>query len=333
MIRIAVDAMGGDYAPAEIVKGAVMAARAGGIRIILVGQLDPVQAELKKHDTSGLQIECVRADDIIIEGEHPALALRKKPNASIVVATGLVKAGKADAVVSAGNTGACAASALYLLGLAEGVERPMVGGPLLGLAPRTVLLDAGANIDCRPHHLLNFAIAGTVYAQKMLGVAEPTVAVLSVGAEKGKGNELAREAYTLLEQSGLKFIGNVEGHDIAEGKANVIVCDGFVGNILVKFSEGIGSGLSRWLQSRLQGQLPTPAVDALCSDLLALTSVAEVIGGGPLWGVKGVSCVMHGRGRAEQVAGCIAQAKKAVETGLVTALNAELARAGHNTSP
>lgn len=218
MIRIAVDAMGGDYAPAEIVKGAVMATRAGGIQLILVGKLDPVQAELKKHDTAGLQIECVRA------------------------------------------------------------------------------------------------------------------AVLSVGAEKGKGNELAKETYALLEQSGLKFIGNVEGHDIAEGKANVIVCDGFVGNILVKFSEGIGSGLSRWLQSRLQGRLPTTTVSALCSDLLALTSVAEVIGGGPLWGVKGVSCVMHGRGRAEQVAGCITQAKKAVETGLITALNAELARASHNKS-
>ena len=323
-VRIALDVMGGVYAHTDVVKGAVLAARKGGIELILVGPLDTIEAELTKYDTSGLAIRRVRADEFVREGEHPALALRRKPNATVVVATNLVKSGEADAIVSAGNTGAVVASALYLLGAIEGLDRPVVGGPILGLAPNTVLMDGGGNIDCKPYHLLNFAIVGCVYARKMLNIPNPTVAVLSVGAEKGKGNALAKETYDLFEKSGLNFIGNVEGHDIVGGKANVIVCDGFVGNILIKFCEGLGVAISDWLQTQLKGRLPQSDINSLSARLHTLTSPADTLGGGPLWGVKGVSCVSHGRSKAPQIAGTIEQAKKAVESGLVEALNSEL---------
>jgi len=325
-VKIAVDAMGGDHAPAEVIKGVISAVKKGGVEVILVGPLPEVEKELANYDTSNLAVSCISADEVIKEGEPPALVLRQKRNASMIVATKLVKSGDADAVISAGPTGAMGASALMILGTVEGVERPVVGGPVLGLSPNTVIVDCGGTIDCKPIHLLNFAVVGTVYAQKMLNIAKPTVALLSVGSEEGKGNELVKESYELFKKSDLNFIGNMEGNDIVTGGANVIVCDGFVGNVLIKFCEALGMGISKWLDKRLQGQLPDNEIEKIRFDLLSQTNVVDIAGGGPLLGVNGVAMVMHGRSKAPQFEGAIAQAKTMVESDMIGSLNIELER-------
>ena len=326
-MKIAVDGMGGDYAPEEVVKGTVNAAREYGVDIVLVGQEKRLEEELSKHDLSGLNIEIVHTDEYLIEGEPPAYALRKKPNSSVVVATKLVKEGKADAVVSAGPTGGVVASALYILGTIGEISRPVAGGAFLGFAPNTVMMDLGSNVDCQPHQLIDFAIVGTVMAKKMLNIQNPTVALLSSGAEEGKGNEQVKESYSLFQKSGLHFIGNVEGYDIPSGKANVIICDGFVGNILVKFVEALGKTICQWLEDKVKGKLSESETREIIKELMLATNVANAMGGGPLWAVDGVACVSHGRSKHEEITKTIGQAKLAVEQDLVGSLKTELATA------
>ncbi len=323
-MKIAVDGMGGDFAPSEIVMGAVEAARTYKVDIVLVGPRGLMESELSKHDCSGLNIEVVHTDQYLLEGEPPAFALRRKPEASVFIATKLVKEGKADAIVSAGPTGGVVAAALYMLGTVSGFTRPVVGGAFLRFAPNTVMLDLGSNVDCKPQELVDFAIVGTVYAKKMLGIENPTIALLSVGAEEGKGNAQAKEAYTLLKNSGLNFIGNVEGYDIPLGKANVIVCDGFVGNIVVKFTEQLGKVICNWLEQELKDHLDRDKLAAITSELLKATNVADFAGGGPLWAVNGVACVAHGRCKAPEFCKAIGQAKLAVEEDWVGTLKLEL---------
>jgi len=326
-MKIAIDAMGGDYAPQEIVKGAVMGAKEHNVEVILVGPMEQIEKELAKYDRSGVNIEIVHTSEYLIEGEHPAYALRQKRNASILVATKLVKEGKADAVIGAGPTGGVVASALAVLGTLEGITRPVAGGAFLNFTPNTIMMDLGGNVDCRPDQLLDFAIVGTVFAQKMLGIQNPTVALLSIGAEEGKGNEAVRESFPIFQQSGLNFIGNVEGYDIPSGRANVIICDGFVGNIVIKFTEAMGKTISQWLEDKLKGKLPESEIEEIVAGLLQATNAAEVGGGGPLLAVNGVACVAHGRSKAGDIAKTIAQAKSAVELDLVGTLKAELAAA------
>ncbi|MCX6000658.1 MAG: hypothetical protein NTU41_14040, partial [Chloroflexi bacterium] len=255
LVRVAVDAMGGDHAPTEVVKGAVQAARDLQVEVFLTGPIKIIEEEVSKLDTANLPVHLVDAKDVIKDGEHPIIAVMRKPNSSLAVATRLVKDGKADAVMSAGSTGALIVSAYQYLGTLPGVDRPIIGGPFIQLAPATFVLDMGANVGCQAAHMLNFAVTGSVFVKKFLGIAEPTVGLLNVGVEEGKGNEVVKEAYALLKESGLNFIGSVEGMDIPLGRANVIVCDGFVGNILLKFSEGLGKGLSEWLAHELSGRL------------------------------------------------------------------------------
>ena len=326
VIRVAIDAMGGDYAPSEIVKGAVLAAQRGDIEAILVGRLPPIEAELDKYDTTKLAIRCVRADESIQETEHPALALRRKPDASVAVATRLVKEGEADAMVSAGSTGAVVAAAFMVLGTLEGIERPVVGGAFVGFAPKTIVMDLGGNVDCKPYHLLNFAVIGSVYAQKLLNIANPTVALLSIGAEEGKGNDLVRQSYPLFQKSGLNFIGNVEGNDIVAARANVVLCDGFVGNILVKFYEGAGKTIAEWLKNTLRGRLAPKDIENIANKLISLTNIADTAGGGPLLGVNGIVVKAHGRSQAQEIAKAISTAKQVVDLDLVNSLKSELSQ-------
>jgi glycerol-3-phosphate acyltransferase PlsX len=323
-MKIAVDAMGGDYAPVDIVKGAVLGARENGVGIILVGQQEKIQAELAKNDTRGLDIEVVHTDEYLVEGEQPAYALRTKRNASIALAAKLVRDGKAAGVLSAGPTGGVIASALGILGMVEGLSRPVIGGPFVGFAPKTVILDLGGNLDVRPDQLIDFAIVGTVFAKTVLGVTDPTVALLSVGAEEGKGNELVKNAYALFKKSGLNFIGNVEGYDIPLGKANVVVCDGFVGNVLVKFYECLGRIESKWLENKLKGKLPEKEAQAICDDFVKLTNAADIMGGGPIWAVNGLVIKIHGRSHYKDVAQGIKQTKFFAEKDIVKALKIEL---------
>jgi glycerol-3-phosphate acyltransferase PlsX len=323
-IRIAVDGMGGDFAPAEIVGGAVQAAHDLNVEIIMVGPKADIEAELAKHEMVDLPIRLVEATEVIEDGEQPAIAVMRKPNSSMAVAARLVKEGKADAMVSAGATGAVMVCALQYIGALPGIERPVVGGPFLGLSPKTVLLDLGANVGCQPYQMVNFAVAGSVYARSFLGIENPTIGLLNVGAEEGKGTDFTKEAYDLLKQSKLNFIGNVEGMDIITGKANVIVCDGFVGNILLKFCEGLGRAIKRWLDEGMKEKLASDELEKMTGTLYRLMSPGVVLGGGPLWGVDGVAAVAHGASRAPQIAGTIKQAKTAVESGFIETLHAEL---------
>jgi glycerol-3-phosphate acyltransferase PlsX len=322
---ISVDAMGGDYAPEEIVQGAVIAAREHQVGIILVGPEARLRRELVKWDTCGLDIEIVHTDEWLIEGEHPALALRTKRCASIAVATRLVKEGRADAVVGVGPTGGVVAAALYHLGTMDGITRPVVGGLFLGFTPQSIMMDLGGNVDCRPDQLLDFAVVGSVYARKVMKITNPTVGIASIGAEEGKGNQQVLAAYPLLKKSGLNFIGNLEGYDIPMGKANVIICDGFVGNILVKFCENLGRVISQWLVEKLRDKLAESEIRILEADLLRNTVPSDITAGGPLLAVNGVVLVAHGRSHYPQVASAIAQAKAAVESNLVDVMRQELA--------
>ncbi|TET17626.1 MAG: phosphate acyltransferase [Dehalococcoidia bacterium] len=300
-IRIVVDAMGGDYAPSEIVKGAVLAAEKTDVEVALVGPTDIVEAELAKYDASHLPIGCIRADEFIKEGENPALAVRRKPNASIAVAAKMMKEGEAEGLISAGPTGAIVASAIQYLGMMEGIERPVIGGAIFDPAPNTVVFDCGVNIDCKPYHLLTFAVVGSVYCKKLLNITNPTIGLLNIGAEESKGNQLTKETYRLLQRSGLNFIGNIEGNQIMSGRANVLVCDAFVGNILFKFVESLG----------------------LFKDSAGRDEKRD-LGGGLIWGVNGIVRKLHGSSRAPHVAVKINHVKQAVEVDLIGAIKSEL---------
>jgi glycerol-3-phosphate acyltransferase PlsX len=323
-IRIAVDAMGGDYAPQEIVRGAIQAAEEQGAEVILVGREERIEEEIGKCSTTELPLRIVNASDIIQDGESPVTALRLKPDASIPVAIRMVEQGEADAAVSMGSTGAVMVSAIEILGKLEGIKRPSAGGFLCGFAPNNLVFDMGPNADCRPRDLLNFAVIGSVVAQKILHISNPTIALLSNGAEEGKGNLLVKKAYPLFKKSGLNFIGNVEGGGIPFGRANVIVCDGFTGNILLKFCESLGEAVVERLRTILDKQIPEEQIEAITNDLFALTHTAEE--GGPIFGVDGVVVIGHGCSKASQVANAIRMAKTMVETNLVQELKLELGR-------
>ena len=317
--------MGGDHAPAEVVAGAIEAAKQGDVQIGLVGDPQVVQAELAKHDTSRLPIMPVPSEGVISEGDQPALALRQKPKASIVVTTGLVKKGMADAAVTMGSTGAAMATAAVVLGMMEGIERPALGGPIVGFAPRTAILDLGTNVDCRPSQLLSFAVIGDMWARTFWDVESPRVGLLSVGAEFGKGNRQVRETSELFARSGLNFVGNVEPNELVQGNVDVVVADGFVGNVVMKLTEGIGQAAIDVVRERLAGTLPEDQVESLIQELYEKTNVVSTHGGGPLLGVKGVSVVGHGRGKREEVKRAIEQAKSWHRLGVVDRLSEALA--------
>ncbi len=323
-MKIAVDAMGGDHAPAEVVKGAVLAAREHGVEIVLVGKRDVLEEEVKKVDASGLLLSIVNASDVIRDGESPVTAFQDKPDASISVAIRMVKGGEADSVVSMGSTGAVLVSAMEILGKLDGVRRPSAGGFICNFAPKTMVFDLGPNADCRVRDLLNFAVIGSVVVRKILHIDNPTVALLSNGAEEGKGNVLVKKAYPLFKQSGLNFIGNVEGRDIPFDRANVIVCDGFSGNILLKFCEGLGEVSVEWLKKKLEGKLPAEEVASIGEELFDLTHAVR--GGGPIFGLNGMVIIGHGSSMAPQVAEAIGRARMLAEANLVMEIKQELAK-------
>jgi len=325
-VRIAVDAMGGDHAPREVVRGAVEGARREGVVLFLVGDPEAIRRELEALGDPGVPVEVVPAEGVIQEGEPPAQALRQKPRASIPLCAHLVKEGRADAMVTMGSTGAVLAATVLLWGTLEGIDRPALGGPILGTAPRTLLIDLGTQVDCRPGQLVDFAVLGWAFARHFLEVQEPRIALLNVGAEPGKGNRQVREAYELLQASGLPFVGNLEGYDLPFGRAEVVVCDGFVGNVVMKLVEGLGSALAERLRAHLSEHLPPERAEALAQEVWDLTNLAERTGGGPIFGVRGIAIVGHGRSRAPAVARAIGTAREAVERRLVAVLESALAQ-------
>ena len=319
--RVAIDVMGGDHAPEVPVKGAILAARNIGAKVFVVGDPDQVAPELEKYETSDLDLTLIPSDGYIKDAEAPATALRQKPKASILVATELVKRDMADAVVSMGSTGGSMAAAVVILGTIDGIDRPAIGGPIVGSAPKQTILDLGSNIDCRASQLLGFGVLGSVFNKLLLDVENPRIGVLSVGSEDGKGNALSKETSDLFKKSGLNFIGNIEGNDLVTGKADVVVCDGFVGNILLKLVEGLGQGLAKNLEGFLKGKIPSDQIVALIQRLYKENNVVDSRGGGPIFGVNGVSIIGHGSSSSETIERAVSLAKMCVETKLIQEMN------------
>ena len=325
LIRVAVDTMGGDFGPPETVKGALQGLDTHNIELLLVGDQNLLESELAHYDIKNKPVKVVASVGKIGDDEHPIEGLRRKPKSSILVATKLLKSGDADLLVSMGSTGASMASSVFILGLMDGLERPCIGGPFLGVAPRTVLVDMGSNIDCRPPLMLSFAALGSVFSQKFLGIDNPRVGLLSVGSEAAKGNRQVHESYQLLQESHLNFIGNVEGMDFFTGRVDVIVCDGFVGNILMKFTEGLGTALSHYVEQRLADHLPAAELAKVSSDLWETTNMPRTMGG-PLFGVNGMVILGHGSCRASGIAGAINTGVRCVQIGMVDSMRQELAQ-------
>lgn len=306
---IAVDAMGGDFGPAVVVPGAVEAARLHDLHVLLVGDTPKVEAELARLDLKDIGCEIVQADDVVHMNERPSDILRRKKNASIQVACRLVKEGAADGVVSAGHSGATVACGMFIMGRLPGVERPALAALLPTEKEPVVVLDAGANVDCRPYHLFQFGLMGDAFARDLLGYAAPRVSLLSIGEEEGKGNSQVKEAYELLKMAhNLNFIGNAEGRDIFTGDVDVVVCDGFVGNVVVKMSEGLAASLVRMLK-RVFTSGVMPALGALLARG-AFRNFARTIdyaeyGGAPLLGLQGLAIVCHGRSNARAMTNAI----------------------------
>ncbi len=309
MVTIAVDAMGGDHAPKPEVEGAIRAASSLGVKILLVGKEDVVKRELREHDDwHGLPIEIVHASDVITM-EDSAKAVRTKRDSSLRVASRLVRDGLAQGFVSAGNTGAAMATAKMVQGVLPGVDRPALAGlfPTVTGTPVTVV-DVGANVDCTPHMLAQFAVMGDIYSRVIVHIDSPRVGLLSIGEEDHKGNELTKGAMPLLRSLPLNFIGNVEGRDIYSGKVDVIVCDGFIGNVALKVSEGVVEVIKHLLQESLAATV-TRKIGYVISrsaytDFKKRVDYSEY-GGAPLLGVKGVCIICHGRSNANAIKNAI----------------------------
>ena len=329
-VRVALDAMGGDRGPEVTVEGAVAAARELGSTVILVGNEAVLRDHLARHDVRGLAMTVRHAPEAVEMGENPMSALRKKKHSSIRIGLEMVKKGEAEAFVSAGNTGAVMATALVVLGPLPGVERPAIAVVVPTITHQAVLLDVGANVDCKPRHLLQFAIMGNVYARDILGQTRPRVGVLSIGEEESKGNELSREAFKGMEEEpSLNFIGNVEGRDVFSGIADVVVCDGFIGNVALKISEGLVETIFSLLREELKKDLRARAGSFLLVPTFRRFRRridSSEYGGAPLLGVNGVCMISHGRSTGKAIRNAIRAAEGCVNSQVIAHIREGVAR-------
>lgn len=334
-MKIAVDAMGGDHAPHEIVLGAAQAVEQYGCEVVLVGDEAVLQPILDKEVRGWRQrgITLRHASENIEMHEHPGAAVRKKKDSSIVVATALVKEGECDAVISAGSTGAAVAAALFGLGRIPGIDRPTIATPIPNLTGTTIVLDSGANVDSKPSQLVQSAVMGAMYSQYVLGIENPRVGLLNIGEEETKGNEQALATYPLLKQLRMiNFVGNVEGRDVPRGSVDVVVCDGFVGNVVLKLGEGLARVILKLVKESIQSSnllvklaslLVLPALKPLKKKL----DYAEY-GGAPLLGVNGCFIICHGSSRAKAIRNAIRVAKEFNEQKVVEHIRENIAREG-----
>jgi glycerol-3-phosphate acyltransferase PlsX len=320
-IKIAVDAMGGDNAPYEIIKGAVLAVQdRKDIKVVLVGKEDVIQKELSEYTYDKTRIEIVHAEDIITNNEAPVMAIRRKKNSSIVVALNLVKSGEADAFVSAGSTGAVLAGGQLIVGRIKGVERPPLAPVIPTINGVSLLIDCGANVDARPSHLVQFAKMGSIYMQDIIGIKNPRVAIVNIGAEEEKGNMLVKETFPLLKEcNDINFIGSIEAREIPYGGADVIVCEAFVGNVILKLYEGLGmalikkikDGLMSTTKSKIGALLAKPALKDTLKDF-----DSSKYGGAPLLGLKGLVVKTHGNSKSTEIRNSILQCVTFTEQGI-----------------
>ena len=334
-MKIAVDAMGGDHGPAVVVEGAVAAVREFGLSVILVGDRAAIETEVRRLGAQSLGLEIRHASEIVGMAESPSLALRRKRDSSLRIAAELVRDGKAAAFISAGNTGAAMAISMFVIGVLRGIDRPAIAAVLPSLRGFAVLIDAGANITPKPWHLFQFAIMGHVYARDILRMERPRVGLLSVGEEEGKGNELTKETYEQLRESSLNFVGNVEGRDIYNGRCDVVVTDGFTGNVALKISESLAEmigamikeELLRDTRSKLGAKLAMPAFERFRKRI----DYTEM-GGAPLLGIDGAAIICHGASPVKAIKNAVRVAQEWANAGLndhiKAALEAEVQRGG-----
>lgn len=316
-MKIALDAMGGDHGPAPSIEGALQAAQELNIDVILVGDEKMLSDECYRLGCTDGRLSIKHASQVVEMHESPAAVARKKRDSSIWIATELVKSGEASAVVSPGNTGASMVASFFLLGLTKGVERPAIATSLPTLTGEAIMLDVGANVDCTAQHLAQFAIMGNEYGKHLFRKPNPRVGLLSIGEEDSKGNEVTKEAFKLLKNSPLNFIGNVEGRDVYSGNADVVVCDGFIGNVALKISEGVADTIKKMLLKEIAGsffgRLAYPLIASPLLNLKRRIDYAE-FGGAPLLGVNGITMICHGRSSAKAIKNAIRRAKGLAES-------------------
>lgn len=332
--RIVVDAMGGDHGVEVVVPGAIAAARrlGQGARVICVGDEGPIRQVLERESAAGLPIDVVHAPENIGMDEAPAAAIRRKKNSSIVVGAGLLRDGEADAFVSAGSTGAVTAASTLVIGRLPGVRRPGIAALIPTSQGVTLLLDVGANSDAKPAHLLQFAAMGRIYARSVLGKAEPRVGILNIGEERGKGNDLTLGAWDLLDAHEPSFIGNVEGKHFFDGNADVVVCDGFTGNVMLKVLEAFGGFLLGSFRQEIEGNLRAKLGAGLLKPAMKQFArrfnYAEY-GGAPLLGCNGLVMISHGRSSAEAITNAVLAADRGVRDGVSRKIRQEIEREQH----
>lgn len=322
---IALDAMGGDHAPSEIVAGALLALKERGIEVALVGPKDVLEAELVRQGASASAMQIVHASEAIGMDEAPAQAVRAKKDSSINVAMSLVKRGVAGGVVSAGNTGAVMTSALLTLGRIHGVERPALGtiAPFSADDRGMLVLDIGANSDVKPTYMVQFAQMGSVYAERVMGIPNPRIALLNIGEEASKGNELTQDVFQRLQHAGVNFIGNIEGGEVVKGKADVVVTDGFTGNVAIKVTEGVAEFIFRELRKSLTSKLHYKlAALVLRPGLIAMRDRLDpgLHGGAPLLGVNGFVLIGHGNSNAEAIKHALIKASDGAQSGMIDSI-------------
>ena len=327
---IALDAMGGDNAPAAIVAGAVSASQTSpNVMLLLVGRDDAIAAELKKHDYDKSRIRIISAANIITDDDHPVAAIKSKKDSSMVVGLNTLKAKQAEAFVSAGSTGALLAGSTLIIGRTRGIERPAIATVIPTTERPFLLIDSGANVDCKPSYFAQFAMMGAVYMESVLGRERPRVGLINIGTEEEKGNALAKESYQLLRQSGLNFIGNVEAKELPFGTVDVAVCDGFVGNVVLKLSEGLSKAILGMIKSALGSSL-TARLGALLS-MSALRGLkkkfdASDVGGAPFLGLNSLVVKAHGSSDARAVTGAINQCVLFISNDIISKIEAKLSQ-------
>jgi phosphate acyltransferase len=329
-MKIALDAMGGDFGPAVVVEGAVVAAHEHGIAAVLVGDKAAIEREITRLKAQDLPLSIRHATQVVGMAESPSQALRRKRDSSLRAAADLVKEGECHALVSAGNTGAAMAIGMFVLGLLPGVERPAIAAALPSLAGFTVLIDAGANVDPKPRHLFQFAVMGHVYSRDIIGKDNPRVGLLSVGEEEGKGNELVKDTFESLRGSSLNFIGNIEGRDIYNGRCDVVVTDGFTGNVCLKISESLAEMLTSMIREELNRDVLAKAGAVLAQGAFARMKRRvdyTEMGGAPLLGINGASIICHGASPVKAIKNALRVAtewvRNDVNEHIKTALEAE----------
>jgi glycerol-3-phosphate acyltransferase PlsX len=332
-MRVALDAMGGDYAPSVNIEGAVETVNEhGDIHVILVGNEQLIGKELDNKRYASNRISLEHAPQVVEMRESPTAALRKKKESSIRIGLELVKSGRADAFVSAGHSGVVMATSLFLLGTSKGVDRPAIATLMPTLKGTFILLDAGANVDCKPENLQQFALMGNTYCKLIMGKSNPSVALLSIGEEDTKGNELTKEAFKLIKTTHLNFIGNIEGKDIFSGKADVVVCDGFIGNIALKISEGLAETILKMLKMEISsvstGRIGYLMMKPVIRNFKKRTDYDEY-GGAPLLGINGSCIISHGRSTAKAIKNALRVAADYASKKVFDAISADIEREMH----